>query len=129
MPAPTSNLKILLTALLLILYPHQTTLLALLTLLLRLTAGVPGTTPDLPGLITIVLDTLAKLLLQAATLVLGGYSALRAVRVVLIWGAHGIDASLAGRGVYNVLRAGVLVVLGEVVVLISRWAAVHSLDI
>jgi len=61
--------------------------------------------------------------------VLGGYSALRVVRVVLIWGAHGIDASLAGRGVYTVLRAGVLVVLGEVVVLISRWAAVHSLDI
>jgi hypothetical protein len=100
-----SNPKLLLTTLLL-LYPNQTTLLALLVLFLRL--PVCTTFPPL-------IDALGKVLLQAAAVVLGGYSALRVLRVVL-------EVSLGTPGCHSVLRAGVIVVVGEVVVLVSRLA-------
>jgi len=107
-----SNPKLLLTTLLLLLYPNQTTLLALLVIFLRL--PVCTTFPPL-------IDALGKVLLQAAAVVLGGYSVLRVLRVVL-------EVSLGTPGCHTVVRAGVIVVVGEVVVLVSRLA-VHPLPV
>jgi hypothetical protein len=91
MLVPMVNHKILFTALALLLYPRQTTILALLIILARtslLFIPVPLTA------VTSVLDTLGHLLLRSALLVLALHSSMKIIKLVLFWCAENIEGVL-----------------------------------
>lgn len=132
-----ANHKILFTALALVLYPRQTTLLALLTILARiclLFIFIPGTglplqisaTTTAVTAVTRVLDTFAQFLLRSAILVLAVHSSTKIVKLVLFWCAENIDGVLLP-GYAGAWGSWIWIVgIGEVSFLVCRWAVCHA---